>query len=285
MDTNSLNPYIRVAMRSVIGPGGYIPQRIIFDYELIYVEKGLLLFTYNGISYRCDAGTFLLIRPGIPHSFYCPEDAVSQPHIHFDLAYQQNSSQTPVSFKDEPMMTDAERSLIREDVFFRYPKIPFVTFSDGNTALPLFFRVIDSFSSGRDFTAKAGFMELLDLLLTDNFPNFFSADLSSRADVMQQVKDYIDSSCGIRITLDALEKQFCYSKFYLERRFKEQYGMSLISYSNNKKLELACVLLRDQTVTDVAEYLGFSSIYSFSRAFKNKYGLSPLIYKKERVDT
>ena len=40
LDISSINPYIRVAMQSVLSKGKIIASRIIFDYELIYIEDG-----------------------------------------------------------------------------------------------------------------------------------------------------------------------------------------------------------------------------------------------------
>jgi AraC-like DNA-binding protein len=47
------------------------------------------------------------------------------------------------------------------------------------------------------------------------------------------------------------------------------------------RLEQACGLLRlgPQRVSEVAEQCGFASIYSFSRAFRLAYGVSPLAYR------
>jgi transcriptional regulator GlxA family with amidase domain len=47
------------------------------------------------------------------------------------------------------------------------------------------------------------------------------------------------------------------------------------------RLERACGLLRlgPQRVSEIAEQCGFSSIYSFSRAFRTTYGVSPLVYR------
>jgi hypothetical protein len=42
IDRNTINPYIRVAMRSILPAGNQLKQRMIFDYELIYLEKGEL---------------------------------------------------------------------------------------------------------------------------------------------------------------------------------------------------------------------------------------------------
>ena len=51
--------------------------------------------------------------------------------------------------------------------------------------------------------------------------------------------------------------------------------MGIIAYRNQKRLEYAKELLRDNSVGEVAEQLGYKSIFSFSRAFKLHFGTAP----------
>ena len=56
--------------------------------------------------------------------------------------------------------------------------------------------------------------------------------------------------------------------------------MPIIKYYNAKRLEYAKEMLREgAAVTRVANELNFSSIYSFSRFFKNAAGSSPTEYQ------
>ncbi len=100
---------------------------------------------------------------------------------------------------------------------------------------------------------------------------------------MHQLKDYIDAGQGMTHTLDDLAKQFSYSKYYLERQFKKEYGVSLMAYRNQKRMELAQQLLKSRSVSAVADTLGFTSIYVFSRAFKQFFGVSPSAYQIKKT--
>ena len=279
IDLHTVNPYIRVALHSVLKKGCVIKRRIIFDYELVYIEDGGMLFHFDGIAYPCGKGQFLLIRPGIPHSFDCREQTLRQPHIHFDMIYTSDSKKTPISFKDLPAMSSAEKALIRPDLFGDFPRTPFVFFENAEQALALFYRVIDCVSAGQALEAKGLLTTLLATLIRDNFASCLNHEESSWS-IARQLKDFIDATHGVGIGLDALEKQFSYSKFHLERQFQKEYGISLIAYVNKKRLMLAQVLLKSKSVSHVAEEIGFSSIYAFSRAFKNRFGISPSEYKK-----
>lgn len=71
------------------------------------------------------------------------------------------------------------------------------------------------------------------------------------------------------------------SPSHLRARFRASCGVSIGRHLRRLRLEQACGLLRlgPQRVSEVAEQCGFASIYSFSRAFRLSYGVSPLAYR------
>lgn len=282
-DINLINPYIRYASRSILKHNTEINRRVIFDYELIYLEKGSFLFNYNDIDYTCHEGTFIFIRPDIPHSFKCILGDISQPHIHFDFIYNDKSLDTPISFKDKCDFTKDDFTLLQEDLFNDFPKTPFILFFNKAKILELFFQIIDSYNGTSTLKSKALLTEIINTIITDNYravlPYNESALQLQEIDISEQIKNFIDAGQGIAMSLDDFENLFSYDKFYLERKFKIRYGCSLIAYRNTHRMNIACKMLNKNTVSAVAEQLGFSSIYSFSRAFKNHFGVSPTDYK------
>lgn len=269
---NHVNPYIRHAAPSVLTPNHKIGMRVIYDYELIYIERGSFDLTYAGVKHRVGAGSFLFLRPGISHSFRGIGEEVSQPHIHFDMIYDTDSSRVPISFADIDSFTPAQRKLIRKDMFEKYPKTPLVFFSDKESALSLFYEVTSK--QGGVLTKKGKMTELIDMLISDNYNNCFDTD-REEYDIAIQLKDYIDAGQGIYTSLEELAAQFSYSKYYLERRFRQKYGSSLIAYRNKVRMSFARQLLQNHTVTEAASRVGYSSIYAFSRAYKEHFGVYP----------
>jgi AraC-like DNA-binding protein len=71
------------------------------------------------------------------------------------------------------------------------------------------------------------------------------------------------------------------SPSHLRARFRASCGVSIGRHLRQLRLEQACGLLRlgPQRVSEIAEQCGFASIYSFSRAFRLAYGVSPLAYR------
>lgn len=278
MDVAKLNPYIRAVKRSVIAAHGEIRRRIIFDYEIIYIEDGEFTLCYNDTDHICRTGEFLLLRPGIPHSFSGIYRDLSQPHIHFDMVYDDNSKLVPISFKDLPDLNARETTWIREDIFRAYPKIPQIRFRDPSAALALF----DSITADPTLSTlarKGKLLQLLDMMMCDNFPEL-PLKTNAPHPVENEVKDYIDAGQGLSASLDDFAKQFMYSKYYLERRFKTAFGISLITYRNKMRMQYARNLLIHESVTSVSEKMGFSSVYAFSRAFRHHFGYPPSDVKK-----
>ena len=271
MHLSLINPYIRLAMPSVIPAGHNIMRRVIYDYELIYLEGGKFTFTYNDTEYRCTEGDIIFICPGIAHSFQLDSGEISQPHIHFDITHRPHSDKIPISFKDFDNMTDTERSWIHKNYFNSYNNSPLLKIQNKERFLNLFYQIIAK--EADTLEKKADMIQLISMLVKDNFPDIIEEQAYSNAAL--QLKAYIDAGNGFGMQLQEFEKFFFISKFYLEKKFKEEFGMSIIEYRNKKRMEIAPCLLKNNSVSKVAEMLGYQSIYSFSRAYKQYYGYSP----------
>lgn len=128
---------------------------------------------------------------------------------------------------------------------------------------------------------KAKLLLILEQLIADNFA-IGAKDAPSPYPIEKEVKDYMDAGQGLCADLDAIAKQFNYSKYYLDRRFKKAYGISIMAYRNKMRMHTAKALLPYNSVSAVCEKLGYSSIFVFSRAFKNYFGYSPSKEKMPR---
>ena len=166
--------------------------------------------------------------------------------------------------------------LIRENIFPHLQNNPILTIADKHSFLNTFFKIVD-IGAINSLDQKAQMLILLQTIIDENAP---SSILYSPAvtDVPALVKEYIDSNYEHNLNLQNLEQQFGYTKYHLERLFKQKYGIPIMEYRNKKRMEIAMKLLQNHSVTETAQMLGYSSIYSFSRAFRNAYGTSPTQY-------
>jgi AraC-like DNA-binding protein len=95
------------------------------------------------------------------------------------------------------------------------------------------------------------------------------------------VKEYIDHNYLNSITLNTLENQFYYNKYYISKQFTKTFNLPIIKYYNNLRLDAAKdAILKGISVTETANLLNFNSIFIFSRFFKNSTGMSPTEYLK-----
>ncbi len=266
-----INPYVRRAMYSVLETA--IERRVILDYELIYIEEGTLHLIYNSRDFYFEKGAVLLLSPGVPHSFVLEKGrSISQPHIHFDMEFDRFSKDVYICYKDLPFFTDKDKRMLRTDIFGQR-QTPLLEIRNKDQFIKTMFELIDTYGENTLYT-KALAVNLIQTVIEDNFKNRFDENKENSLTAVE-LKGFIDSNCNRKLNLEILEGQFHYSRFYLEKEFKARYGYSIMNYYNEKRLEKAKELLKDMTVTQTATALEYSSIYTFSRAYKNKFGVSP----------
>lgn len=82
-------------------------------------------------------------------------------------------------------------------------------------------------------------------------------------------------------TLEALAAQTGASRASLARRFQDLVGEPPITFLKNWRMAMAADLLCQpgETVSSVAEKVGYASAFSFSAAFKRSRGLSPQAHR------
>ena len=87
---------------------------------------------------------------------------------------------------------------------------------------------------------------------------------------------------GSGALLELLAEQSCWSRWQLQRVFLHETGQTVAHYVRELKLSQAAeaLLSTRQRVLDLALSHGFGSEVSFSRAFKQQFGCSPLAYRK-----
>ena len=282
MNLNDLSPFVRYAARSYLHAPIKIGRRIIFDYEIIYVDSGLFCLTVEDKEYICKKGDVIFLRPGQPHCLQSIENcSISQPHIHFDMNYDAFSESVYISYKDLPDFTEEEKTWIRRDLFADTSIGPLLKITDMDAFRNLLYEIISDFFCKAELyqiDLKQKMLRLLQMVIRDNTVTYEEADPD--LEIPAIVKQFIDYNYKNIISLDTLEKQFHYSKYSLSRSFASYTGMPIIKYYNAKRLEYAKEMLREgAAVTRVANELNFSSIYSFSRFFKNAAGCSPTEYQ------
>lgn len=97
-----------------------------------------------------------------------------------------------------------------------------------------------------------------------------------------RLMNYIDTHIYTLTGLEELAEATNYNYSYLSSLFHKTTSGTLTDYYRRRRLETARLLIAQDelSMTQIANLLQYSSIYTFSRAFKDQYGLSPSQYKK-----
>ena len=108
--------------------------------------------------------------------------------------------------------------------------------------------------------------------------------MSDTETLCYRLMQYIDTHIYSMQSLEELSEETNYNYSYLSALFHKSTGGTLTEYYRCRRLEAARLLLieGELSITHIAEILNYSSIYTFSRAFKDKYGVSPAQYRKEK---
>lgn len=105
--------------------------------------------------------------------------------------------------------------------------------------------------------------------------------MKDQKDIVKKVIDYIERNLEKEINLDTISKNIGYSKFYLNRIFTVQTGITIYKYLKNRRLTVAAEKLvkTDKTIIQIAYEAGYDTQQSFSFAFKQVYLYPPKIYR------
>lgn len=100
-------------------------------------------------------------------------------------------------------------------------------------------------------------------------------------DKLTEIKAYIDYNYMQDINVDKITKMFGFERSYLYRIFKNKFGVGVKEYMLEVRTERAKQFLADgYTVASTAFMVGYRDEFNFSRAFKERVGISPTEYKK-----
>ncbi len=94
---------------------------------------------------------------------------------------------------------------------------------------------------------------------------------------LRRARDHADRHFAEPLDLAALASVAALSKFHFHRLFSATYGVTPAAYVSERRIERAQDLLRatNLTVTEVCHAVGFTSLGSFSRRFRDVVGESP----------
>jgi AraC-like DNA-binding protein len=97
-----------------------------------------------------------------------------------------------------------------------------------------------------------------------------------------RARDAMDRGYAQPLDVAALARIACVSEAHFIRTFRATFGETPHRYLQRRRVERSMFLLResDRSVTDICLDVGFTSLGTFSRTFREIVGQSPLAYRR-----
>lgn len=164
-------------------------------------------------------------------------------------------------------------------------KLPHFINVEKQVELEELFKELINFYCDESFTsclrAKSKLLEIISFFIENTTVENIQVSSSPNVEKLNQVLAYIERNLSRNISVEELAGILHFHPNYFIKFFKNHLGSSPIHYINKMKMERAKNLLGmdASTVTEVADAVGYSDIYHFSKAFKNYTGFSPKEYR------
>jgi len=110
-------------------------------------------------------------------------------------------------------------------------------------------------------------------------------DCVDHYEVIENALLYIENNLNEPLSLESVSMSCNVSKYYFHRLFSAIMGSSLNQYILSRRLNASVNLIQNNknlSLTDIAYQLNFGTPSSYSRAFKNQYGISPNTLKNNK---
>lgn len=286
-----LCPYIRRAWYDIMRLGTDIQDRVIFDFELMYIKAGSAEIIINGTSYIGKQGDLFIFRPLQCHSIRILGNMpLTQPHIHFDLEYREDREKVPVSMLNLPDIDEKDKCYFRRDIlplFFD----PFPSCIHIQSTLYLeqmLFDVIHTYSQNGEYKElhlQWLFLRLWQQVLYEITLTHANVASKQKNEILPIIRMFIEQNLERDISLNELSGIAHFDPSYLIRVFKKEYNLSPMQYHASLRVEKARNLIRytNMSIASIADQLGFTTPQDFSRTFKRIDGNPPSFYRRSII--
>lgn len=126
-----------------------------------------------------------------------------------------------------------------------------------------------------------GILQAVQSCLEDCLPQRPTTHKPDSHKVIQQLVQYLNENFDKELKLADLEKRFYFSSYYLERKFKEETGYSILQYLINRRIGEAERLLafENSPAKEIAKQCGFTNLQYFYTVFKKHTGYTPTEFR------
>ena len=233
-------------------------------YELTIPKSGQGVLYTNGVEIPIKQGDIYLSFPADIHAIFPDQDAP----LSFDFIafYPQNEEDIDHFEKIQSAFYTPQSRLFSNEIISS-----------------LVNHAISEFDQNSNPVSESIVSHLLHLILLYLHRDFTQAPTNTPITPKQNelfcytLMNYIDTHIFTLKNLNELVETFNYDYIYLSKLFKRTTGRTLWDYYQNSRLKRAQLLIKEKSlkIGEIAEMLNYSSIYAFSKAYKNQFGYSP----------
>ena len=250
-------------------------------WEFLYVDRGSVVVTAGGDTYFMKAGELAFHCPNEFHAFHAVGEA--------DIVV--------VSFLcDSPAMHHLEKKVLllhskeKEHLKMLINESQQVYQFFDNVAPRIDMRKKENAPWGADQLIKTYLEQLfIHICRRDDNVEFSQRAVGNSAHGLvfaQRIKDYLSENFTQKITLESLAAEMGVSTSQIKRTFREQIGKSMVNYITDLRISQAKRMIREGkfNFTQIAEAVGYDSIYYFSSLFKKHTGKTLSEYARSLKD-
>jgi AraC-like DNA-binding protein len=241
-------------------------NRINDDFHIVYVVRGKGLYQLEGVEEPLFKGKLIFVSDGYRYTGKLIPDH-SLTIIPFRFGLYPNSSNKIIKSHTKPFCAKV---------------IP----SDTQRFRELFEKLYKFSSVEQTHFYKSLGNSLINQILIGLYSELVFQESNDWSDSrMERVKSFIEEHPFNKINLLQLSELSGLSRKYLSRLFRKQYGITPKEYQFRVRISHARFLLEEtvKTIQEIADELGYSDQFVFSKQFKKVVGCSPSKYKKSSI--
>jgi AraC-like DNA-binding protein/mannose-6-phosphate isomerase-like protein (cupin superfamily) len=250
-----------------------LPEHSHEVFHIVQYRAGDNTFKLDGRQCSSHPGTLVLVPPGVPHCFSPMLPGGSVYHeVTFSLVWQGRKLIIPFTglfskyygceIKTGEMLVEMNASL--------------------DTQIEnIYFELNDDFSkydSANSFPVYQHLGDMFYLLFENIFCLKEDESLKPHAESrLQKARTRIEQKLHAKLSLKDLAETAGMSPEHFCREFRKVYNEPPLEMRNRLRISAAMKLIQysDRPIKQIAEELGYSDIYHFSKAFKKQTGISP----------